>query len=95
MVRISIVTPTFNSEKTIERNINSVINQTYKDFEHIIVDNNSKDNTVNLINKIYESSSLSGSFRIISEADKGISDAFNKGIMAAKGEFVGILNSNE
>ena len=75
MVRISVVTPTFNSEKTIERNINSVINQSYKDFEHIIVDNNSKDSTLSLINKIYKDNGLSGILRTINEADNGISDA--------------------
>lgn len=95
MVRISIVTPTFNSENTIEKNINSVINQSYKNFEHIIVDNHSKDSTLNIINKIYESNGLSGFLRIISEADKGISDAFNKGIKAAKGDLIGILNSDD
>jgi glycosyltransferase involved in cell wall biosynthesis len=95
MVRISVVTPTFNSEKTIERNINSVINQTYKDFEHIIVDNNSKDSTLSLINKIYKDNGLSGILRTINEADNGISDAFNKGIKAAKGDIVGILNSDD
>jgi glycosyltransferase involved in cell wall biosynthesis len=95
MVRISVVTPTFNSEKTIERNINSVINQSYKDFEHIIVDNNSKDSTLSLINKIYKDNGLSGILRTINEADNGISDAFNKGIKAAKGDIVGILNSDD
>ena len=95
MVRISIVTPTFNSEKTVEKNIHSVISQTYKNFEHIIVDNLSKDNTISIINKIYESHKLSDKLTVISEQDSGISDAFNKGIKAAKGEIISILNSDD
>ena len=92
---ISIITPTFNSEKTIEKNVESVINQTYKNFEHIIIDKQSKDNTISIINKIYRDNNLSESLHIISEPDKGIADAFNKGIKNAKGEIVGILNSDD
>ena len=92
MVRISIVTPTFNSEKTVEKNIHSVISQTHKNFEHIIVDNLSKDNTINIINKIYKHHNLLDNLTIISEQDSGISDAFNKGIKSARGEIIAILN---
>jgi glycosyltransferase involved in cell wall biosynthesis len=92
---ISVITPTFNSGNTIEKNVGSIINQTYKNFEHIIVDNQSKDNTVNIINKIYNRNNLSNSLYIISEPDNGISDAFNKGIRAAKGDIIGILNSDD
>ncbi len=92
---ISIVTPTFNSEKTIEKNVNSIINQTYENFEHIIVDNLSKDNTVGIINKIYKEINSLDKLHIISESDSGISEAFNKGIKAAKGDIIGILNSDD
>ncbi len=92
---ISIITPTFNSGKTIEKNVNSVINQTYKIFEHIVVDNQSKDNTVDIINKIYKEHNLLNSLHVISEPDNGISDAFNKGIKTAKGDIIGILNSDD
>jgi glycosyltransferase involved in cell wall biosynthesis len=92
---ISIVTPTYNSKKTIERNTRSVINQTSKNFEHIIIDNLSKDNTIEIVKKVYEESNLSDHLRIISEKDDGISDAFNKGIKAAKGEIIGILNGDD
>ena len=92
---ISIITPTFNSEKTIKKNVKSIINQTYKNFEHIIIDNQSKDNTIGIINKIYEENNMLGALRIISEPDKGIADAFNKGIKNAKGEIIGILNSDD
>jgi glycosyltransferase involved in cell wall biosynthesis len=92
---ISIITPTFNSEQTIEKNVNSIINQTNKNFEHIIIDNLSKDNTIGIINKIYKENNLLRLLRIISELDSGISEAFNKGIENAKGEIIGILNSDD
>ena len=92
---ISVITPTFNSDKTIEKNVISIINQTYKNFEHIIVDNQSKDNTVSIINKIYKGKDILNSLLIISEPDNGISDAFNKGIRAARGDIIGILNSDD
>ena len=92
---ISIITPTFNSEKTIEKNVNSIVHQTYKNFEHIIVDNQSKDNTIEIINKIYEKNNLSNSLKVISEPDTGISNAFNKGIKSANGEIIAILNSDD
>ena len=92
---ISIITPTFNSERTIEKNAKSVINQTYKNFEHIIIDNQSKDNTISIINKIYKENNRADALHIISEPDKGIADAFNKGIKNAKGEIIAILNSDD
>ncbi len=92
---ISIITPTYNSEKTIEKNVKSVINQTYKKFEHIIIDNQSKDNTIDIINKIYKENNLSDLLHIVIEPDRGIADAFNKGIRNAKGEVIGILNSDD
>ena len=92
---ISIITPTFNSEKTIERNVRSIVNQTYKHFEHIIVDNISKDNTINIINKVYNECNLVNCLSVISEKDNGISEAFNKGIRRAKGNIIAILNGDD
>lgn len=89
-MKISIITPTFNSDKTILRNIESVNNQTYENIEHIFIDNQSSDQTLNLINQ----HSLKNN-KIISEKDKGISDAFNKGILNSSGEIIGILNSDD
>jgi glycosyltransferase involved in cell wall biosynthesis len=95
MIRISIITPTFNSEDSVIRNSQSIIKQTCKDYEHIVIDNLSKDNTIRLIKNIYEESGLSYRLKIISEKDSGISDAFNKGITAAEGDIIGILNSDD
>lgn len=89
----SIITVCFNSEKTIERTIQSVLNQTYHDFEYIIVDGASTDGTLEIIKK-YESL-FSGKMKWISEKDKGIYDAMNKGIRLASGELIGLLNSDD
>jgi glycosyltransferase involved in cell wall biosynthesis len=92
---ISIITPTFNSGSTIARTVQSVIAQDYKEFEHIIVDNASTDDTVDKVKALYNISGLSGNLKIISEKDNGISDAFNKGIKASKGDYIAILNSDD
>ena len=77
---ISIITPTFNSGNTITKNVQSVIAQSYKEFEHIIVDNVSTDDTINKVETLYQNNGLTEKLKIISEKDNGISDAFNKGI---------------
>ena len=94
-MKISVITPTFNSEKTIAGNIHSIINQTHKDFEHIIIDNISADKTIELAKNYYLSAGIVDRLIIISEKDNGISDAFNKGIKAASGEIIAILNSDD
>ena len=94
-MKISIVTPTFNSEATILNNVRSVINQSYTNIEHILIDNESSDNTLNLVKKEYSIRNSTEKLRIISERDKGIADAFNKGIEASSGEIIGILNSDD
>jgi glycosyltransferase involved in cell wall biosynthesis len=94
-MKISVITPTFNSEKTIARNAQSIVSQTHKDFEHIIIDNLSSDNTVGILKRLYEENKITGKLKIISERDSGISDAFNKGINAASGNAIAILNSDD
>jgi glycosyltransferase involved in cell wall biosynthesis len=94
-MKFSIITPTNNSEKTIIKNAQSIISQTYKNFEHILIDNLSSDNTIYNIKNIYEESGLPSKLRIISEKDSGISDAFNKGILHSEGDLIGILNSDD
>lgn len=87
---VTIITPVYNGEKHIEQTIQSVIGQTYKNIEYIVVDGGSKDRTIDIIKK-YENNIS----RWISEKDKGISDAFNKGILMAKGEIIGIINADD
>lgn len=92
-MKISIVTTTWNSASTVADTIESVLNQSYDDFEHIIVDGGSKDATLDIIRQ-YEPK-YNGRLRYISEKDKGIYDAMNKGIKMASGDIIGILNSDD
>lgn len=89
----SIVTVCYNSEKTIARTIESILTQEFKDYEYIIVDGNSKDNTLSIIQE-YEPK-FEGRMKIKSEPDKGIYDAFNKGIQRSNGFYVWIVNSDD
>jgi glycosyltransferase len=89
-IKISILTPTFNSEKTIKDTLDSVSEQSYKNVEHIIIDGKSKDKTLDIISK-----HKIGKMKYISESDRGIYDAMNKGIKLASGDVVGILNSDD
>lgn len=92
-IPISIITVSYNSESTIRRTIESIINQTFQSFEYIIIDGGSSDGT----NKIIEEykSILGDKLIHVSEPDKGIYDAMNKGINLAKGKIVGIVNSDD
>jgi len=92
---LTIITPTFNSAKTIRRNAVSVVNQTYLNFNHIIIDNLSSDETIDEVKNVYENSGYVEKLQIISEKDSGISEAFNKGIGLADGDIIGILNSDD
>lgn len=105
-MKISVVTVTYNSAKTVEDTIKSVLGQEYKDYEYIVVDGGSKDETVEII-KAYEkkfddlkaeclkAGGAVPSFRWISEKDKGMYDGINKGIRMATGDVVGIINSDD
>ncbi|MDD2680641.1 MAG: glycosyltransferase family 2 protein [Patescibacteria group bacterium] len=90
-MKLSLITPSYNSAATITRTVESVIAQNYSDLEYIIVDGASKDNTKDIVlsyqNKI--------NIKFISESDSGIYEAMNKGVKLANGEVVGILNSDD
>lgn len=91
--KISLITCCYNSSTTIEDTINSVLQQDYKNYEHIIIDGASKDNTLEIIEKYREQ--YQGRLTVVSEKDKGIYDAFNKGIDMASGDIIGIINSDD
>lgn len=88
----SIITITYNSEATIKRTLKSIKDQTYNDFEYIIIDGKSTDNTLKVIQ---EYQSQISNMHIVSEKDNGIYDAMNKGIKKASGKIVVILNSDD
>lgn len=89
---VSIIIATYNSEKTLIRALDSVLNQSYQDWECIVVDGASKDNTIDIVKEFV---SKDARFRYISEPDHGIYDAFNKGWKMAKGEWVMYLGSDD
>lgn len=92
-MKISIITTAYNSARTLRDTMESVLRQTYTDYEYIIVDGSSKDGTVDLIRE-YEPR-FEGRLRWVSEPDRGIYDAMNKGLAMATGDVVGILNSDD
>lgn len=93
---ISIITVSYNSAETIAQTIESVLNQTVAPLEYIIVDGESKDDTLRIVEEYKgEFKRKKIDYRIISESDKGIYDAMNKGIRIAKGDFIGMINSDD
>ena len=94
---VTIISVAFNSEKTIARTIESVLHQTYENIEYIIVDGASKDNTVAIAQKYQKlfDEQNGRSLTIISEPDKGMYDALNKGAKLAHGELVGQINTDD
>ena len=92
-MKISIITATLNRAHTLEDTIKSVLAQDYQDYEYIIVDGKSEDNTVELIKK-YEPL-FAGRLKWISEKDRGLYDGINKGIRMSTGDVVGIINSDD
>lgn len=89
-MKISIITVCYNSAATIEKTIQSVASQSYPNIEYIIVDGNSKDHTLAIVKKHDDKVT-----KWISEPDKGLYDAMNKGVALATGDFIGILNSDD
>ncbi len=90
MELVSIIIATYNAEAFLERAIKSVLNQTYRNIECIVIDGCSTDNTLNILEK-YKSEK----FRVLSEPDKGIYDALNKGCKLAKGDWIHVLGSDD
>ena len=88
-MKVSIITISFNSALTIEETLKSVKNQSYNDIEHIIIDGKSNDDTINICNNYPHL------VKIICEKDKGVYDAFNKGLKIASGDVIGFLNSDD
>jgi glycosyltransferase involved in cell wall biosynthesis len=89
-LKISLITVTYNAEATIERCITSVMAQNHTNIEYIVIDGGSKDNTIEIIDKYKDFIKV-----FVSEPDKGVYDAMNKGILYASGDVVGTLNADD
>jgi len=87
--KITIITPSYNSCKYIEKTINSVLNQNYPNLEYLIFDGGSTDGTIDIVKK------YKNNLKWVSENDKGQSDAINKGLLSASGEILSWINSND
>lgn len=92
-MKISIITATYNSEATIADTINSVLSQDYSDIEYLVIDGGSSDGTLDIVKA--NAPRFDGKLRWVSESDRGIYDAMNKGIRMATGDIIGILNSDD
>ncbi|WP_154783671.1 MULTISPECIES: glycosyltransferase family 2 protein [unclassified Flavobacterium] len=91
--KITVITASYNSEKTISDTIESVLNQKYPNIEYLIIDGNSSDNTISII-KQYENL-FEGRLKYISEKDSGIYDAWNKGVKMAQGSWISFVGSDD
>ncbi len=89
-MKISIITVTYNSAATVEQTIRSVVEQSYSDVEYIIIDGQSADGTLEIIEKYRRKIA-----HVVSEKDKGLYDALNKGIALATGDVIGLLHSDD
>lgn len=95
-MRYTVITATFNSEKTVARTFNSILNQSNKNIEYIVVDGKSTDNTISIIKTYASKFKASGIvFKWISEKDTGIYDAWNKGLKIATGKWISFLGSDD
>ena len=93
LVSVSIITPVYNVERCIEKTINSVINQSLKDFELLLIDDGSKDKSIEIAENLLENSDVN--YKIVRQKNGGVSSARNKGISEAKGEYVCFLDSDD
>ena len=89
-MKISIITVSYNSDRTIDTTFESVKKQTYNDIEYILIDGGSTDNTLKIEKKYNEIINV-----LVSEKDNGLYDAMNKGIKLANGDIVGLINSDD
>ena len=95
-ILVSIITVVYNGELTIKDTIESVLNQTYRNLEYIIIDGKSTDNTIDIVMSYVRKFENKGiKFKIISEKDNGIYDAMNKGIDNSHGEIIGLINADD
>ena len=90
MMKVSVITVCYNAEEDIEKTLLSVIKQSYKDFEYIVVDGKSKDRTMEIVNRYSKRIT-----RMASELDTGIYNAMNKGVRMATGDYCIFMNAGD
>ena len=90
-MKVSIITATFNSASTIKSSLVSVLNQNYKNLEHLIIDGKSNDKTLEILNEFNDNKKI----KVISEKDKGLYYALNKGVKMAEGDIIGFVHSDD
>lgn len=90
---LTIITVCYNSSKTMDRTLKSVASQSFNDYEYLIIDGGSTDGTLDIVSSYRNS--FGDRLKVISEPDNGIYDAMNKGIKMAKGDLIGIINSDD
>ncbi|GAA0076900.1 glycosyltransferase family 2 protein [Clostridium sp. CTA-5] len=93
MVKVSIITPVYNVEACIEKCIRSIMSQTCKDFEFLLIDDGSKDRSIDIAKSLLKDSDVN--YRIITQKNSGVSTARNKGILEASGEYITFLDSDD
>lgn len=93
MIKVSIITPVYNVEECIERSIKSIINQTNKDFELLLIDDGSKDRSIEIAKSLLQDSNIK--YKIITQENSGVSAARNRGIEEASGEYITFLDSDD
>lgn len=91
-MKFSIITASLNNSETINDTLDSVINQDFVDIEHIIIDGNSNDGTIEILNE-YESKNKNS--KIIFKHNHGVYDALNEGLRLASGDIIGFLHSDD
>jgi glycosyltransferase len=92
-MKVSIITATYNSEKSVGDAITSIVGQTYSDIQSVLIDGASKDKTVSIVKDLLSPSKINS--KVISEPDDGIYDALNKGVRNADGEVIGLLHADD
>ena len=90
--KISLIIPVYNVQEYIEKALQSVVNQTFKDFEVIIVNDGSKDQSVEIVKKFIRKYD---NFRLINQENQGLSGARNTGLKEAKGEYIAFIDSDD
>lgn len=89
---VTVITPCLNSEKTIERTIISVLSQTYKNIQYLVIDGKSTDRTLEILQKYQQ---VDPRLRVVSEKDNSMTEALNRGLRLAEGEIIATLNADD